>query len=101
MDYLNAFDGVTAEELHRTKEQLKTTLLMGMESTASRMSTIARNEMIYGREVSEDELLKGLDAVTIEDVKALAQRIFDFGTVSLSVVGTIGKKSEYSALLKE
>lgn len=93
-------DGVTPEELHRTKEQLKTTLLMGMESTSSRMNVIARNEMIYGREVSEDELLKGLDEVTANDVQALAQRVFDFGTVSLSVVGTIGKKSDYSALLK-
>lgn len=93
-------NGVTEEELRRTKEQLKTTLLMGMESTASRMNVIARNEMVYGREVSEDELIEGIDSVTLDDVQKLAQRIFDFDTASLSVVGTIGKKSEYTALLK-
>ena len=94
-------NGVTEEELCRTKEQLKTTLLMGMESTASRMNVIARNEMIYGREVSEDELIEGIDSVSLEDVQKLAQRIFDFNTASLSVVGTIGKKSEYAGLLKD
>ena len=57
--------------------------------------------MIYGREVREDELLDGLDAVSLEDVQNLAQRIFDFDRVSLSVVGTVGKKSEYTALLKD
>lgn len=93
--------GVTTEELRRTREQLKSTLLMGMESTSSRMNVIARNEMIYGREVSEDELIEGIDSVNSEDVQALAQRVFDFDTASLSVVGTIGKKSEYTALLKD
>ena len=93
-------DGVTADELHRTKEQLKTTLLMGMESTASRMSTIARNEMIYGREVSEDELIAGIDSVTSEDIKKLANRVFDYSRGTLSAVGNVARKSEYASLLK-
>ena len=93
-------DGVTQEELHRTKEQLKTSLLMGMESTASRMSTIARNEMVYGREVSEDELIAGIDSVTSEDIRKLANRVFDYSRGSLSAVGNVERKSEYASLLK-
>ena len=78
----------------------KTTLLMGMESTASRMSTIARNEMIYGREVSEDELIEGIDLVTSEDVRKLANRVFDYSRGTLSAVGNVARKSEYASLLK-
>jgi len=92
--------GVTQEELHRNKEQLKTNLLMGMESTASRMSTIARNEMIYGREVGEDELIEGIESVTLEDIKRLAGKVLDYNKAALSAVGNVAKKSEYLALLE-
>ena len=73
---------------------------MGMESTASRMSTIARNEMIYGRDVSENELIEGIDSVTSEDIRQLANRVFDYSRGALSAVGNVARKSEYASLLK-
>ena len=92
---------VTGEELSRSREQLKTTLLMGMESTVSRMTTIARNEMVYGREVSEDELIEGINSVRREDIARLANRVFVPEKTSFSAVGAVAKKSEYLALLQD
>ena len=77
-------DGITDAELTRSKEQLKTGLLMGMESTISRMNAMARNEMTYGRHISEDELTTGIDAVSKKDVQELACQLLDFNQASFS-----------------
>ncbi len=92
-------DGITETELQRTREQLKTGLLMGMESTISRMNAMARNEMTYGRHVSEDELTEGVDAVTKEAVQELACRLLDFSQASFSAVGQVDDEAAYRKTL--
>ena len=92
--------GVTAEELDRTKEQLKTTLLMSLESTNSRMSSMARNEMIFGHAQTPEEAVAKLEAVTVEDVHALAQQLLDFEKMSFSAVGNVSKPEEYMELFR-
>ena len=91
-------DGVTGEELQRTKEQLKTTLLMSLESTNSRMSTMARNEMIFGHAQSPEEAVARLEAVTEGDVHRLARELLDFEKMSFSAVGTVSQPEEYLAI---
>ena len=93
-------DGITAEELARTKEQLKTTLLMSLESTNSRMSSMARNEMIFGHAQTPEEAVAKLEAVTVEDVHTLAQQILDFDAMSFSAVGNVSKPEEYMSLFR-
>ena len=92
-------EGITETELQRTREQLKTGLLMGMESTISRMNAMARNEMTYGRHVSEDELVAGVDKVTCEEVRLLACRLLDFSKASFSAVGQVDEESAYRKTL--
>ena len=91
---------VPESELARTKEQLSSSLLMGMESTVSRMSAVARSEMVYGRDVSEDELIEGINSVTREDLRRLAERVFDRKKLSFSAVGNVSKKAEYFDALR-
>ena len=93
-------DGITDEELSRTKEQLKTTLLMSLESTNSRMSSMARNEMIFGHAQTPEEAVAKLEAVTVEDVHTLAQQILDFDAMSFSAVGNVSKPEEYMSLFR-
>lgn len=93
--------GITETELSRTREQLKASLLMGMESTISRMNSMARNEMTYGRSVTEDELIAGLDAVTCDGVQALAQKLLDLKQVSISAVGNVDREEAYHEDLAE
>ncbi len=92
-------DGITEEELKRTVTQLKSSILMGLESTTSRMSTIARNEMAFGRAVTEDEISRGFDAVTREGVLELAREIFKKENMSFSAVGRVRTEEEYKKAL--
>ncbi|MEA4920924.1 MAG: pitrilysin family protein [Clostridiaceae bacterium] len=91
--------GIGQEELERTKTQLKSNVLMGLENTSSRMSTIARNEFVYGRAIDEDEISKGFDSVTRESVLEVARELFDFKNISFSAVGKVREEEEYKTAL--
>ena len=55
---------VGAEELRRAKDHLKGSLMLGLESTSSRMSNLARQEMYFGHFFSLDDLVESIEAVT-------------------------------------
>ena len=68
--------GLTEAELERGKEQLKGSLILSLESTSSRMNRIGKNELMLGRHDSLDEMLERIDAVTLDDVRAMIGRMF-------------------------
>ena len=94
-----AADGPTAEEVHRAREQSKSNVLMGMESTQSRMSRLGRSSLFHDHIPSAEEIAAAYDAVTRQGVQDLAREVFDFGTASLSAVGRIATSEEYQGLL--
>jgi predicted Zn-dependent peptidase len=69
-------DGISAQELHDNRDQLKGSMLLGMENVASRMSRLAKNEMSYGRQVSVPEVLARLDAISRDDVMRMLDAYF-------------------------
>ncbi|HEX8780669.1 MAG TPA: pitrilysin family protein [Nocardioides sp.] len=81
-----AADGITAEELERGKGQLRGGLVLGLEDSASRMSRLGKAELVYDELLSIDEVLARVEAVTVEDVRALAADLFTRNEV-LAVVG--------------
>ena len=90
--------GVSPTEFSRAREQLKAGLVMGMESTSSRVGHMGRNELLKGRVLAEDELLARINSVTIEEVDQVANRIFDLSRLSVSVVGPKLNPSFYEAI---
>jgi predicted Zn-dependent peptidase len=80
-------DSIPAEELQRAKDYLKGNLLLGLESTTSRMANIARQELYYGRYISLDEVSSKIDAVTREDVVEVARELFQSGRIAVTVLG--------------
>jgi predicted Zn-dependent peptidase len=80
---------VTAEELRRAKDHLKGSLVLSLESTGARMSNLARMEMYFGRFFSTDEILASVEAVTREDVQAVANSSFRADQTSATVVGSL------------
>lgn len=82
-------DGVTAEELAEAKEQLKGQLMLGLESTSSRMSRLGRGELSLGRVHSADDVIGKIDAVRLDDVNGLAQRLFLNEPRVLAAVGSL------------
>jgi predicted Zn-dependent peptidase len=78
-----------AEEVRRAKDHLKGSLMLSLESTSSRMSNLARQEMHFRRFFSLDELAESIEQVTAEDVQRVAQKFFDQKNVALTVLGNL------------
>lgn len=82
-------NGVLAEELSMTKEQIKTELILGSESAKSRMNSNGKSMINRGKIVSIDEVLSGIESVTLEAVHEFAKRYFDLSKASISLVGNL------------
>jgi predicted Zn-dependent peptidase len=80
---------ISQEELQRAKDYLKGSLLLSLESSTSRMGNVARQEMYFGRYISQDEIARSVDAVTAEQVLAVAQEFFRPERLAITVLGPI------------
>jgi len=78
---------VTEEILKNTKEQLKSNLVLGLESTSSRMSANARAELLMGRIITPNEQLEKIEAISLDNIYNLAKMIFDAEKRSIAAVG--------------
>jgi predicted Zn-dependent peptidase len=78
--------GVTDAELDRGRGMLRGSLVLGLEDTGSRMSRLAKGELLYGDLLSVDELLARVDAVGTDEVSALAAKLL-VHPMSLAVIG--------------
>jgi predicted Zn-dependent peptidase len=82
-------EGATEAELAAAKLHLKGSILLSLESTVSRMSGIARQEYYFGRQYSPDEIIRSIDAVTLDDIQAVAATIVDPESLSLTLLGNL------------
>lgn len=96
-----AQDGPEPDELDRAREQAKTSVLMGLESTRARMSHLGSSMLLRGRVLSPDELLEAYDAVTPQQVRQLARELFRFDRAALSAVGRVESAQSYEQLLHD
>jgi predicted Zn-dependent peptidase len=78
---------VPADELRRAKDHLKGSLVLNLESTASRMSHLARQFIFFGRYYTLDELTSAVEAVTPDDVQRVANELFRDEGLAATVVG--------------
>lgn len=81
---------VSAAELKRAKDQLKSNMVIGLESSGSRMSNLARQQMYFDRFFGVDEIMQEIEAVTPEDVQLLAQELFRSDSMALTLLGNLG-----------
>ncbi len=84
-------NGITERELNRTKEQIKGNLYLGLESVSSRMTRIGRTELCLNRIITPEEVVKKISAVTLDDVKAIANTLFKDYRFTLSTIGPLEK----------
>lgn len=76
-------------EFRRAKEQLKGNLLLGLESTSSRMVRLAKMYIYFNRCFGLEEIIQGIDAVTPERLHELSQSLLDGGSCTLASIGRI------------
>ena len=83
--------GVSAEELTMTKEQIKTELILGNESAKSRMNSNGKALLNRGRLVTIEELIEGIDKVSLSNIVDFANRYFNVANASVSLVGNLNE----------
>jgi predicted Zn-dependent peptidase len=81
---------VTPEELKRAKDQIKGNMVLGLESSNSRMSSLARQQMYWGRFFSLDEITAEIDRVTAADLQRLANQLLQPDQLALTLLGNLG-----------
>ncbi|HTG28426.1 MAG TPA: pitrilysin family protein [Methylomirabilota bacterium] len=80
---------VTEEELTRSKNHLKGSLMLSLESTSARMSNLARQELYFRHFYSLDEILVSIAGVTREQLQALARQYFRAEDTAVTVLGNL------------
>lgn len=86
--------GISDQELHNTKEQLKGNLMLSLESTTSRMGRMARLELYFGRLFTLDETIASVDAVRKEDILRLARKIFKKDKLTIASLGKFSDRKQ-------
>jgi predicted Zn-dependent peptidase len=81
---------VTAEELDRARNQIKGNMVLGLESSSSRMSSLARQQMYWGKFFSLDEITAEIDRVTLADLQRLANQLLQTDGMALTLLGNLG-----------
>ncbi|MEC1546971.1 pitrilysin family protein [Bacillus rugosus] len=84
-------DGITSKELENSKEQMKGSLMLSLESTNSKMSRNGKNELLLGKHKTLDEIINELNAVNLERVNGLARQLFtdDYALALISPSGNM------------
>jgi predicted Zn-dependent peptidase len=80
---------VPEEELRRSKDQLKGSLMLSLESSTARMSNLARQEMYFDRFYTLDELIEKIENVRVEELKDLANEFFHTESIAVTVLGNL------------
>ena len=82
-------DPIPADELRRAKDQLKGSLMLSLESSTSRMSNLARQEMYFERFFSLDETIDQIESVGGEEVREMANCLFEPDKIAVTVLGNL------------
>jgi len=90
--------GIERKELQRVKDQIKGGLMLSVESTQSRMSKLAKDELYHGRHLSLEEMTSEIDLISGEQILRLAHELFDSGSLSVTALGPISLRALQGAV---
>jgi predicted Zn-dependent peptidase len=93
-------EGITPAEEIRVKNQIKGTLILSLESSNSHMSRLARQEIYFGKYISIDDIIKGVEKVTSDQVRQLAQQLFTRENLSLAILGPLSRSDVPDSVLE-
>ena len=85
--------GVERKELERAKIQMKGSLMLSLESSHSRMSKLAKDELTYGRHTSLDDMLAHIDRVNVEQVFKVSRQFFKLDSLAITGLGPLVSRS--------
>jgi predicted Zn-dependent peptidase len=85
--------GVERKELERAKTQMKGSLMLSLESSHSRMSKLAKDELTYGRQTSLNNMLAHIDRVNVEQVFNVSRQYFGLDSLAITGLGPLASRS--------
>src|SRR5215471_18860092 len=77
------------EEVRRAKDQLKGSLMLSLESSTSRMSNLARQQMYFQRFFSLDEIIAQIEAVTADELLEMSNQLFQTDKIAVTALGNL------------
>jgi predicted Zn-dependent peptidase len=80
---------IPEEELRRAKDQLKGSLMLSLESSTSRMSNLARQDMYFDRFYGMDSVIAKIEAVTADDLHEMANDFFRTDSIAVTILGNL------------
>ena len=80
---------VAEDELDLAKQQAISSVLLSLESSSTRVGALARQEIIHGRRISPDEIIKMINAVSCESMRHVAQTCFRTPLLSVGALGNL------------
>ena len=92
--------GITEEELYDSKEQLKGSYILGLESTSGRMISIGKSELLLERIYSPTEILERIDKVDMDSVNSIIGHIFDTDSMGAAVIGSMENNTDIRSMFK-
>ena len=93
-----AADDMTQTEVDRARAQMKAGLLMGLESPSNRAERLARMLQIWGRVPDLEEVMARIDAVSLQEVRGLAERTVSAAPVAMALYGPVAAAPSLEAL---
>lgn len=94
-------DTVTERQVTIAKEKLASSFIMSREHPQSRFSAVGYNMLLLNEEITDDSIIEGVRAVTLEDVKRVAEKYFDISRMSFTAVGKVSEKEKYRKIIEE
>jgi predicted Zn-dependent peptidase len=89
---------VSEAEVARAKAQLKSSILMSLESTSARCEQLARQLVVFGRPLSLDEVVSKVTAVDVDAVRRVARRLIE-APLTLTGLGPLGNLPRYDDVM--
>jgi predicted Zn-dependent peptidase len=91
---------IDGRELDRARAQLRAGLLMTLESPAGRAGQIARQMLLFGRPIPTEELVERINAITVDNVRALASDIFTGSEPTVAAVGALDGMLDHDKVIE-
>lgn len=88
-----AAESLNETEVARAKSQMKTGLLMALESSGARAEQLARQMIAYGRPIPLEEIVSKIEAVTVERARAAGRALVSRGRPAIAALGPAGLES--------
>lgn len=93
-------ENITQRRVEIAKEKLISSLIMSREQPQSKFSAAGYNTLLLGRVIEDDDIIRDIKSVSVEDVKRVYGKYFTFDNMLFTAVGKVKSESEYNKILE-